>query len=79
MPWRPVFGSERWSRYPSNTSAEPAGSSTGTASSDQFHLAHRFARRYGMSPGRYRRMGSAAPSVLDDAGVRRLVNAVWGG
>ncbi|HSJ51603.1 MAG TPA: AraC family transcriptional regulator [Actinomycetota bacterium] len=45
---------------------------------DQFHLSHRFARRYGMSPGRFRRMGSPAPSVLDDDGVRRLVNAVWG-
>jgi AraC family transcriptional regulator len=45
---------------------------------DQFHLAHRFARRYGMSPGRFRRLGSAAPSLLEHAGARRLVNALWG-
>jgi AraC family transcriptional regulator len=44
---------------------------------DLYHFSHRFARRYGMPPTRYRALGGAAPSMLDHPGVRRLAQALW--
>jgi AraC-like DNA-binding protein len=44
---------------------------------DLYHFSHRFIRLYGLPPRRFRDEGSAAPSALDHAGVRRLAYAVW--
>jgi AraC-like DNA-binding protein len=44
---------------------------------DLYHFSHRFIRLYGVPPSRFRDEGSAAPSALDHAGVRRLAYAVW--
>jgi AraC-like DNA-binding protein len=42
---------------------------------DPFHFSHRFARRYRIAPSKYRIGGTS--SVLDDPGVRRLVQRIW--
>jgi AraC-like DNA-binding protein len=44
---------------------------------DPSHLSHRFGVTHGVSPRAYRSMGTASPSVLDHAGVRRLSHLVW--
>jgi AraC family transcriptional regulator len=44
---------------------------------DPSHLSHRFSVTHGVSPRAYRSMGTASPSVLDHAGVRRLSHLVW--
>lgn len=51
MPCRPLFGRERCRRYPSKTSAEPAFSSTGTASSSRYR--NPYALRVQSKPGDY--------------------------
>jgi len=40
-------------------------------------LAHRFARRDGVTPSTYRRAADRAPSVLDEHGIMRSAHAVW--
>jgi AraC family transcriptional regulator len=43
---------------------------------DLSHLSHRFSALLGVSPRAYRAAGGG-PSVLDDAGVRRLARLIW--
>jgi AraC family transcriptional regulator len=44
---------------------------------DLSHLSHRFTAIHGLSPIAYRAAGVRAPSVLDEPGVRRLVQLIW--
>jgi AraC family transcriptional regulator len=45
---------------------------------DTSHFSHRFASIHDASPRAYRAAGGASPSVLDDPGVRRLAQLLWG-
>jgi AraC-like DNA-binding protein len=56
-------------------SAEVIGRQCGFA--DLSHFSHRFTAIHGVAPSVYRAAGDAAPSVLEDAGVRRLVRMLW--
>ncbi|MFE7213489.1 helix-turn-helix domain-containing protein [Streptomyces sp. NPDC001698] len=44
---------------------------------DLSHFSHRFAALYGLSPRAYRATGTGHPSLLQDAGTRRLAHLVW--
>jgi AraC family transcriptional regulator len=44
---------------------------------DASHFSHRFSAVYGMPPRTYRSTPDARPSVLDDAGTRRLAHLLW--
>jgi AraC-like DNA-binding protein len=44
---------------------------------DLSHLSHRFAAIHGLSPTAYRTAAARVPSVLDEPGVRRLVQLIW--
>lgn len=44
---------------------------------DLSHFSHRFTAIHGVAPSIYRTAGDAAPSVLEDPGVRRLARMLW--
>jgi AraC family transcriptional regulator len=44
---------------------------------DLSHLSHRFRAIHALSPRAYRSAGHRVPSVLDEPGVRRLVQLIW--
>ena len=44
---------------------------------DASHFSHRFSAIHGVSPRAYRVAGGAAPSVLEQPGVRRLPRLLW--
>jgi len=56
-------------------SAEMIGRQCGFA--DLSHFSHRFTAIHGVAPSVYRTAGGAAPSVLEDPGVRRLARMLW--
>ena len=45
---------------------------------DPYHFAHRFTRRYGISPSEFRAGGRSPRPALDHSGTRRLAYSVWG-
>jgi AraC-like DNA-binding protein len=45
---------------------------------DGGHFSHRFSRIYGMSPTTYRISANRAPSVLENPGLLRLSQLLWG-
>jgi AraC family transcriptional regulator len=45
---------------------------------DPYHFAHRFTRRYGMSPSAFRAGPTSPAPALDDPGSRRFAYFVWG-